>query len=473
MLLDVTNTKEMLQAILSSIDEGIHVINSEGITVFYNEIASSHDGVAVEDVLGQHLLDVFPSFSKETSTLLKVLETGEPIFNQHQRYPNVKGQLIVTVNTTLPIKVDGKIVGAVEIAKDFTKIQQLSWKLLDLEARVKGNNGDDKPKEYKNGTNFKMTDILTQDEAFMKVKKMALLSADSSSPVLVYGETGTGKELLVQSIHNASDRCNHSFIAQNCAAIPSSLLESILFGTAKGSYTGAVDRPGLFELADGGTLFLDELNSMPLETQAKLLRVLQNGKIRRVGSTSEKSVNVRVIVAMNEDPKICIEKETLRKDLYYRLNVIFLKIPPLRARRGDIPLLTDHFIQRYNFKFGKLVTRVSSEVKQLFHEYDWPGNVRELEHAIESALNLITDDTLTLEHIPIHLIEAPDMRGENEMKRIPSLREAMSETEAMWIKRAMTETDGNIQQAAKLLKIPRQTLQYKLSKLQEKSTAGN
>ncbi|MGM7701325.1 sigma-54 interaction domain-containing protein [Pseudalkalibacillus sp. Hm43] len=471
MLLDVTNTREMLQAILSSIDEGIHVINKEGITVFYNDIASIHDGVAVEDVLGNHLLDVFPTFSKETSTLLKVVESGEPIYNQHQRYPNVKGKLITTVNTTLPIVVNGEIVGAVEIAKDFSKIQQLSWKLLDLEARVKGSTTNERPKEYENGTNFKMNDILTQNDLFLKVKETAMKAAESTSPVIVYGETGTGKELLVQAIHNACDRRKRSFIAQNCAAIPSSLLESILFGTAKGSYTGAVDRPGLFELADGGTLFLDELNSMPLDTQAKLLRVLQNGKIRRVGSTTEKSVDVRVIVAMNEDPKVCIEKETLRKDLYYRLNVIFLKIPPLRDRKEDLPLLMDHFIQRYNFKFGKLVIRVSDEVKRLFNEYHWPGNVRELEHAIESALNLISEDTLTFEHIPIHLIEASDLPGEEV--RIPSLREAISDTEAKWIKKAMDATDGNIQRAAKLLKIPRQTLQYKLSKINEKHTAEN
>ncbi|MCF6137266.1 sigma-54 interaction domain-containing protein [Pseudalkalibacillus berkeleyi] len=471
MLLDVTNTREMLQAILSSIDEGIHVINNEGITVFYNEIASKHDGVPVEDVLGYHLLDVFPTFSKETSTLLKVIQSGEPIYNQHQRYPNAKGNLITTVNTTLPIVVGGQVVGAVEIAKDFTKIQQLSWKLLDLEARVKGATSSDHPKEYENGTNFRMNDILTKNDAFLKVKEMAVKASKSTSSIIVYGETGTGKELLVQAIHNASDRMDQSFIAQNCAAIPSTLLESILFGTAKGSYTGAVDRPGLFELADGGTLFLDELNSMPLDTQAKLLRVLQNGKIRRVGSTSEKSVDVRVIVAMNEHPKVCIENGTLRKDLYYRLNVIFLNIPPLRDRKEDLSLLMDHFIQRYNFKFGKLVIRVSDEVKELFNEYHWPGNVRELEHAIESALNVINEDTLTLEHIPIHFIEASDPFHEGDS--IPSLRKAISDTEEKWIHKALDATDGNIQRAAKLLKIPRQTLQYKLSKMNEKHTAEN
>ncbi|WP_257350463.1 sigma-54 interaction domain-containing protein [Pseudalkalibacillus decolorationis] len=471
MLLDVTNTKEMLQAILSSIDEGIHVINAEGTTVFYNEIAASHDGVDVLDVLGKHLLDVFPTFSKETSTLLKVMETGEPIFNQHQRYPNVKGKLIETVNTTLPIVVDHEVVGAVEIAKDFTKIQQLSWKLLDLEARVNDNHVNKKSEVYENGTNFRMTDILTNNNEFNKIKEKALKAAESSSPIMIYGATGTGKELLVEAIHNASDRRKRSFIAQNCAAIPSSLLESILFGTSKGSYTGAVERPGLFELADGGTLFLDELNSMPLETQAKILRSLQNGKIRRVGSTSEKKVDVRVIVAMNEDPKICIEEQTLRKDLYYRLNVVYFKIPPLCKRKEDLPLLIDHFVQRYNFKLGKLVTHVSDEVKKLFEQYNWPGNVRELEHAIESALNVIEGNTLMIEHLPIHLIETSE--PVNDDTSIPSLREAISDTEEKWIQKALQTTDGNIQRAAKLLKIPRQTLQYKISKFSHKSTAEN
>ncbi|WLD95295.1 sigma-54-dependent Fis family transcriptional regulator [Alkalihalobacillus sp. AL-G] len=471
MLLDVTNTKEMLQAILSSIDEGIHVINAEGTTVFYNEIAARHDGVVVNDVLAKHLLDVFPTFSKETSTLLKVIETGEPIYNQHQRYPNVRGQLIETVNTTLPILVDGKVIGAVEIAKNFTKIQQLSWKLIDLEARVNETHLQEKRSPSENSASYRLTDIVTVNDEFASIKEKALKSAESSSPILIYGETGTGKELMVQGIHNASERRKRSFIAQNCAAIPSSLLESILFGTAKGSYTGAIERPGLFELADGGTLFLDELNSMPLDTQAKILRVLQNGKIRRVGSTSERTVDVRIIVAMNEDPNWCMNQQTLRKDLYYRLNVIYFKIPPLRERKEDLPLLIDHFVQRYNFKLGKLVTHVAKDVKRVFYEYNWPGNVRELEHAIESALNLIEGNTLTIEHLPLHLLEATNQIGVETI--IPALRDVVSSTEKKWIRKAMQATDGNIQRAAKLLKIPRQTLQYKLSKLDQNFTAEN
>lgn len=271
---------------------------------------------------------------------------------------------------------------------------------------------------------------------------------------MIYGETGTGKELLVQSIHNASPRKSEAFIAQNCAAIPSSLLESILFGTAKGSYTGAVDRPGLFELADGGTLFLDEINSMPLDIQAKLLRVLENGVIRRIGGTKEHGVNVRIIAAMNEPADVCLREKTLRSDLYYRLNVINLQIPPLRDRKGDLPLLTDHFIQKYNFLFGKLVTKVDEEVKVRFNQYDWPGNVRELEHAIESAMNIMDGDSITVEHIPMHIAGDTPAPERTKPISLQPLRQALIDTEENLIRQALAETEGNIQKAAKLLEIP-------------------
>ncbi|MED0668220.1 sigma-54 interaction domain-containing protein [Pseudobacillus badius] len=466
MLLNGTDKKEMemIQAILGTIDEGIHAVDANGITVFYNHVAAKHDAVEREEVLGKHLLEAFPSLSPATSTLMKVIQTGEPIYNQHQSYYNIRGTLIDMVNTTLPIKVDGELVGAVEIAKDLTKVKQLSEKLIDLQAKVETGQRKKKAATTQAGAKYHVTDIITNDAAFEQLKKKALKVAATSSPILIYGETGTGKELLVQSIHNASPRQSEAFIAQNCAAIPSSLLEGILFGTAKGSYTGAVDRPGLFELADGGTLFLDEINSMPLDIQAKLLRVLENGVIRRVGGTKEHEVNVRIIAAMNEPAEVCLREKTLRSDLYYRLNVINLQIPPLRNRKGDIPLLTDHFVQKYNFLFGKLVTKVAEEVKAIFNRYNWPGNVRELEHAIESAMNVMDGDIITLDHIPLHITgEAPPENG--SAAPLQPLRQALMETEENLIRQALAETGGNIQKAAKLLEIPRQTLQYKLTKL--------
>ncbi|MFL0365009.1 sigma-54 interaction domain-containing protein [Pseudobacillus sp. 179-B 2D1 NHS] len=465
--MNITDTKEMkmIQAILGTIDEGIHAVDANGITIFYNHVAAKHDAVEREEVLGKHLLEAFPSLSASTSTLMKVIQTGEPIYNQHQSYYNIRGMLIDMVNTTLPIKVDGELVGAVEIAKDLTKVKQLSEKLIDLQAKVETAQRPKKERRSQTGAKYHITDIITNDPVCERLKIKALKVASTSSPILIYGETGTGKELLVQSIHNASPRKSEAFIAQNCAAIPSSLLESILFGTAKGSYTGAVDRPGLFELADGGTLFLDEINSMPLDIQAKLLRVLENGVIRRIGGTKEHGVNVRIIAAMNEPADVCLREKTLRSDLYYRLNVINLQIPPLRDRKGDLPLLTDHFIQKYNFLFGKLVTKVDEEVKVRFNQYDWPGNVRELEHAIESAMNIMDGDSITVEHIPMHIAGDTPAPERTKPISLQPLRQALIDTEENLIRQALAETEGNIQKAAKLLEIPRQTLQYKLTKL--------
>ena len=256
----------------------------------------------------------------------------------------------------------------------------------------------------------------------------------------------------------------YPFIAQNCAAIPESLLESLLFGTAKGSYTGAVDRPGLFELADGGTLFLDEIHAMPISLQAKLLRVLEDGVVRRVGSTKTVMTNVRVMGAMNISPHQALQEKQLRPDLFYRLNVLMFQLPPLRNRKVDILFLTDHFITFFNNKLHKQVHGLDSSVQSLFQSYTWPGNVRELKHAVEYMMNVCDGETLMMQHLPVMLqtkgIEKPvDLEKEKF-----SLREQLHRYEHNLIAKAMEQADGNIQQAAKLLQIPRQTLQYKLKK---------
>src|SRR5579875_607615 len=317
-------TKEVLTAILKSIDEGIHVVNMEGKTIFYNEVAASHDGMKVEEVLGKHILEAFPSLTAESSTLLKVIQTGKPIYNQTQVYLNLHGARIDTINTTLPIFLNNEIIGAVEIAKDYSRMKLLAERLLELQKGLKQN----KSKNTLKQVNYTLSDLKTVNADFIRMKEEAKRMAKSDSPILVYGESGTGKELFVQGIHHESHRSSGAFIAQNCAAIPESLLESILFGTAKGSYTGAVERKGLFELADGGTLFLDELHTMPIELQAKLLRVIEDGIVRRVGGTENTSVNVRVIAAMNVHPSEALQEQKLRYDLYYRLNVFTFPLLP-------------------------------------------------------------------------------------------------------------------------------------------------
>ncbi|MFS0863240.1 sigma-54 interaction domain-containing protein [Fredinandcohnia sp. 179-A 10B2 NHS] len=452
----------MVIAILDSIDEAIHVVNKEGITIFYNQVAANHDGLNKEEVLGKHILEVFPSLSEESSTLLKVIQTKQPIFHQPQTYKNKWGKLIDTINTTLPINVNGQFIGAVEIGKDYSKIKSLSNKLMDLQSKVRG--VSKKPSELY-GAKYTFDDILTRNKHFEFVKKQASKVAQSASTVLVYGETGTGKELLVQSIHNMSPRKQAPFIAQNCAALPESLLESILFGTVKGSYTGAVDRAGLFEIAHGGTLFLDEINSMPLELQSRLLRVLEDGLVRRIGSPKAFQVDVRVIVALNKLPSECVKDNELRPDLYYRLNVFSLEIPPLRERLEDIPFLVDYFIASYNHSFQKDVWKTDEEVLQLFGEYSWPGNVRELKHVIEHAMIMVDGNNLTRSHLPTHINQTEKTVIEKQSHVLKPLRQALQETESILITSAMETAEGNINQAAKLLQIPRQTLQYKLQKL--------
>ncbi|MGJ7909524.1 sigma-54 interaction domain-containing protein [Neobacillus sp. LXY-1] len=454
-------TQEVLTAILKSIDEGIHVVNIDGKTIFYNEVAARHDGMEVNEVLGKHLFEAFPSLTKESSTLLKVIKSGKPIFNQTQEYVNLHGSRIDTINTTLPIFVGEEIIGAVEIAKDYSRMKILSERLLDLQ---RGLNKTGRKKTTRQ-VNYTLNDLKTIHPLFLKLKDEARKLAKSDSPILVYGESGTGKELFVQGIHHESLRANGPFIAQNCAAIPETLLESILFGTSKGSYTGAVDRKGLFELADGGTLFLDELHTMPIELQAKLLRVLEDGMVRRVGSSENILVNVRVIAAMNVHPSKALQNQNLRSDLYYRLNVFTFSLLPLRERKEDILFLTEYFLKEFNKKLHKNIHQLDPELKLFLEEYPWPGNVRELKHTLEYMMNVCEGSSLTCTDLPFMLQQQRPVIKKVENKECMSLRKNIDDLEKRLIIDAMNQCNGNVKHAAKLLEIPRQTLQYKLKKV--------
>ncbi|CAH0347349.1 Arginine utilization regulatory protein RocR [Bacillus sp. CECT 9360] len=453
---ELYNTRELLEAILTSIDEGIHVIDTKGITIFYNAVAAVHDGLEITEVLGRPLLEAFPSLTRHSSTLLKVIETGKPITYKGQSYVNLHGKMIETMNTTLPIFVEGSLIGAVEIAKDVSRLRVLSERLLDLESTI--TKQKKKPTNH-NGAKYSFSDILTDSPLFRQIIEQGKKAAYSSSSVLVYGESGVGKELFVQSIHNASKRWNGPFIAQNCAALPDTLLESLLFGTTKGSYTGAMDRQGLFELAHEGTLFLDELQSMPIELQAKLLRVLEDGLVRRIGGTKSTSVDVRVIAAMNIHPEEALKINNLRADLFYRLNVMSYRLPPLVERKEDIVLLSNHFMSLFNQNLGKTVKGLNQKVKSAFLHYHWPGNVRELKHTIEYMMNVTEEDVLTENELPILF---NGFSGINT--HLLPLREAIKKTEEELIRMALVQTNGNVYQASKILEVPRQTLQYKIKK---------
>lgn len=462
-MLDIL-TGEHFREILEHIDAGIQIVDSRGRIVYCNKQVAFLDHLNREKALGRHILEIYPSLDHNTSTILKVLETGEPIIDHQQTFTNYNGKKITTINTTLPIKVKGRIKGAVEISRDITQVKKLSERIVDLEAELAGESARN-IKDRKNGNRaiYTFMDIIGQNKQILELKSLAFKASRTSSPILVYGETGTGKELFVHSIHNASARKKKPFVAQNCAALPATLLEGILFGTVKGSFTGADNRPGLFELAHEGTLFLDEIDSMPVELQAKLLRVLQDGCVRRIGDLNTVNVDVRIIAATSKNPLEAVKNNQLREDLYYRLNVVSLRIPPLRERKDDIMLLVEYFIQMYNRVMGKNVKGIDPSVRDMFYAYSWPGNVRELQHVIEGAMNIIEGRYIGKEDLPRSFREYFKSHLSSK-ERPPSLKQTLEQVEREMIYNALEASEMNITRAAQLLDIPRQTLQYKMSK---------
>ncbi len=457
--------KENMEEILDNIiDEGIHIVDSSGRIVYYNKFASDLDNINPAEAMGRHILEIYPSLTEETSTILLVLKTGKPIINHQQTFKNYRGLQITTINSTIPIKSGKRVVGAIEISKDITEVKKLSEKLVDLQAELLKDRRADKKFEA-NKAVYTFADIIGTSDNMLKLKKDAMAVSDSPSPVMVSGETGTGKELLVHSIHNASGRRNKPFIAQNCAALPETLLESILFGTVRGSFTGAETRPGLFELADGGTLFLDEINSMSLTLQAKLLRVIQDGNVRRIGDTKVTHVDVRIMTAINIDPMRALEEKSIRDDLFYRLSVISLKMPSLRERYDDLPHMIKHFIDKYNTSLKKAIEVVEKDVLDFFMVYPWPGNVRELEHTIEGAMNIAEGKKIYSSSLPYYMAETFKRTKLNtQEENIKPLKDMLADMEKSALQQAIQKTGGNISHAAELLEIPRQTLQYKLLK---------
>jgi len=467
---DIKFYRELVKLILENVDAGIHVTDREGKTIYYNKVSAEIDGISETEAYGKHVLELFPSLKEETSTILQVLKTGKPVYKKEQQIYNLYGQRVYLLSNTLPIIIDGEIKGAVDISRNLTAVKKLAERVVDLQQEINSFKGSTRGVEQ---ARYTFSDIIGEDPKILALKARAQKVARTDSPILVYGETGTGKELLVQAIHNLSPQSKGPFVSQNCAALPATLMESILFGTVKGSFTGAENRPGLVELADGGTLFLDEINSMDVELQTKLLRFLQEGYIRRIGDSQIKRVKVRVIASTNMEPLLAVEKGILRRDLYYRLNVVTLTIPPLRERKGDILLLTEHFIKEFNRKFATTVKGISAEVEKLFLEYDWPGNVRELRGVIEGALNLVEGDWIEVWHLPDHLMPKALNHGGDGAVFLGdfeglSLNDAVAMVERKMIQKALEKSGQNISKAAKILGIPRQTLQYKIKELLKK-----
>ncbi|NLC11751.1 MAG: sigma 54-interacting transcriptional regulator [Firmicutes bacterium] len=467
----------ILEPLADNIGCGIHVIDVNAYTVFYNKKAAELDGLSPNKVIGKYLLDSFPSLTEESSTLIQAVKTGKSIFNMEQHFTNCKGVLVSTVNTTVPIYHEGNIIGAMEISQDVRKHKILADEIVRLErelynkAKTLNSSFPNSAESRAKNARYTLDNFIGKHPKIIELKNRAYRAAQSSSPICVYGETGTGKEILVQGIHNASMRRDKPFIAQNCAALPESLLEGILFGTFHGAFTGAKNRPGLFELANEGTIYLDELDSLNPGLQAKLLRVLQEKKVCRLGGQKEKYIDLRIITSISTNPLEALEKGKLRKDLFYRISVINLGIPPLRQRKEDITLLVEHFLQKQAVR-RKHKFELSAEVMNAFYEYPWPGNVRELEHAIEGATEVATSSLITMDLLPPQILLYFDYYKSSKVsnkyasrnKNLP-LRKAIKEFERELILESLQESGGNISRAARLLQIPRQTLQYKIKSI--------
>jgi len=317
-------------------------------------------------------------------------------------------------------------------------------------------------------------EIISASPKMDVVKKMIVKVARSNSTVLIRGESGTGKELIARAIHNQSPpRLTEVFQAVNCAAISENLLESELFGHEKGSFTGAyAEKKGLFELANQGTLFLDEIAELDVGMQAKLLRALQERKIRRVGGTHEIAIDVRVVAATNRDLRAMVADGRFRDDLYYRINVLSIDVPPLRERREDIPVLIDYFLKKHTRNTSRLVRGLTPETKKLMTEYSWPGNVRQLESAIERAILLCEGDYITVEDLPSDVRQDVGPVSDGAFK-LPSEGINFEDVERDLITQAMEQTDYNITKAAKLLGLTFRTLQYRLEKFGIKKPDGS
>lgn len=472
--------KLMLESIVNLIPEPMVLADEKSRIITINDATMRMEGLMQEDVKG---LEINTAYGCQYGTVdgenvvelsvPVVLRTRRPTLGCRQKYTTIKGKQLDIVCDGFPIFHGGDILGVFCLTADSSRIDVLSKQILDLQdALLKTRSLPKAPRamgEEPLSAQYHFSDIIHQSVKMKDIIAKCTMSAKSDSSVMLYGETGTGKELFAQSIHNASKRANRPFLAINCAAIPENLLESMLFGTEKGAYTGAERRAGLFEQADGGTLLLDEINSMSMALQAKLLRVLQDGVVRRVGGTEEKHVDVRVLSNTNVPPLQAVEEKKMRLDVYYRLGVINITIPPLRERKEDIPILVRTFFLRMNKKLSKSVSGIADDVMALFYAYDWPGNVRELQHTIEHAMNMLPADGIMIqrEHLPEHILakvgQAVPVAASKE-EETGMLEQLLANVEQGVLVDTLVKNSGNISKTARELGISRQNLQHRLKR---------
>ncbi len=459
----------LYEEILDKVLEGIYITDTEDKVIWFNKTVELLDGVKKEEAIGKKQAQAWQYMELPASVTGYIIRTGKQSKEQLITYKDLHNKTISVFAQAYPFYYQNQLKAVYSLAnyveyseKQLNKISEYRKRFLDSNARVVNN------------APYTLYDVIGSSSAMIDLVSKARKVAINKTPVMLYGETGTGKEIFAQGIHNASLQHDGKFVAINCAAIPENLLESFLFGSVKGAYTGAVDKPGLLEDANGGTLFLDELNSMPLLLQGKLLRVFQEKQACRIGSNRPYPVNCRLISATNQDPRELIHDGILRTDLYFRLAVLTLEIPPLAKRDKDVLELTRFFINRYNSEYNLQIHSIDDDVEQLFLNYQWPGNVRELDNAIEYAMNFLSRGRAIIhqQDLPHYIQNAVNQShcnsntfesSQSEPKQ-RTLNEVLAETERHLVKKTLEETNWNISRAAKILGIHREALYYRIKK---------
>jgi PAS domain S-box-containing protein len=440
---DKNESTDLFKVILSSIADGVFTVDSERRITSFNRAAEKITGIPSSQAVGKHCQDVFHSDICENCLLQDTLETGIEAIDRPVNIINVQGEKIpISISTALLKNENGKILGAVETFRDLSTIEHLR-------------------KELKQS--YSLEDIISKSPKMHKLFGILPDIAESESTVLIQGPSGSGKELFGRAIHNLSSRKNENYVVINCGTLPGQLFESELFGYEKGAFTDAkADKKGKLASADGGTVFFDEIGELPLSTQVKLLRLLQEREYEPLGSTNTIKANIRVVAATNKDLKKLVAQAKFRDDLYFRLAVVKFDLPPLREKREDIPFLVDHFIRKFNAKTGKKIISVSPNVMGILMRYDFPGNIRELENIIEHGFVLCRGSIIKREHLPPELLQSEvDFEQSKKLESTPVTESIDEQTRII---NTIRNCGGLISKAAKELGMHRSTLWRKIKR---------
>lgn len=455
--------KDMMELMLECIP-GLLCIDTEGKITYVNDKMLKFRGCTREEMLSRHITEFFP-YTKMMESLENRMEKRLALYQGKEAFSVDK----VEASLHYLLEKDGNVLGLMtyDLFQDLAELEQFLQIYIDLDDAIKYYRNE--LKQYRN-TKYSIDDIIGVSPAITKVKTEIRNAAATNSTVLITGETGTGKELIAHSIHNLSKRCMNSFVKLSITNLPDSLVESELFGYESGSFTGAgkSGKPGRFEAADNGTLFIDEIETLPANIQPKLLRVLQEKEIDKIGRNESIPVDVRIISATNVDLEQMVMENKFRKDLYYRLEVIKINMPPLRERKEDIPYLVKHYIEKYNLMLGTSITGISQDSIKKMQLYDWPGNVRELKNVIERAMSNTLSGEITADALEFSRFLRPDPVAGKTFefgKADNPIEDVKRKAEAELIRQALDAAGGNKTKAAELLNISRPLLYQKMARL--------